>query len=142
MIEVTHERPDAFLTTRAEHNRSHFRDLLLRSRSAQGRLRLPPDKAQPHRYSLYIAQRATSSPIHDFEPDGDPILFYAYSCVLLEAGRLNAKATVIQPNRSGLVLTFNSEAPVCLVMHRIGRIVQQWNQRLRESPWQLLMLAD
>ena len=93
---------------------------------------------QSHKYYLYclLPQPRRGGRV----PGGAALAFDAYSCILLECRRLQARVRVLPQNASGLILSFETRLPRQLVLGRIRPLLEAWNQRLGQG--QLSVLAS
>lgn len=81
-------------------------------------------------YRVYCAPNS-ARPLAEASRSIDPELFDAYSCVLLESHRFNARLRPMKPLRSGLFMAFDAAAARPEIYGRVERILVKCNERLR-----------
>jgi hypothetical protein len=85
-----------------------------------------------YHYQIFCPQEQAAPPVKAERKQADLQLFEAYSCLLFESWQaLNARVTPLQPLRSGVVLTFDTEMCERDVAHRVHHILCRRNARLR-----------
>lgn len=87
---------------------------------------------------LRLVQRATASPVTAPSAE-EPLLFEACSAMVLECWRRGLRVSVPCASRFELEVPVDAEQALPDIVQSLHPCVQQWNQRLREGRWQLVL---
>ena len=89
---------------------------------------------------LRLAQRATAGPVTAPSAE-EPLLFEACSAMVLECWRRGLKVSVPKGSRFEIEVPVDAGHPLGDIVQGLHPSVQQWNQRLRDGRWQLVLAA-
>lgn len=89
---------------------------------------------------LRLAQRATAGPVTAPSAE-EPLLFEACSAMVLECWRRGLKVSVPRGSRFEIEVPADAGHPLGDIVQSLHPSVQQWNQRLRDRRWQLVLAA-